>query len=177
MRLAAVLFAGISLLPQDPVFRAQANVAVVDVTVTDQSGHLVRSLTANDFVVTLNKRPRRIVSVEFVDAKPATTSQATTLAAPEFAVAGPSTNQPADRGRVFILAIDVSMIRLGEGRAQMRQVSEFLDHLRAEDIVGLVSLPTFTPRVELTRDRAAIRKAGCRCRRVRRLSIVQSNIR
>lgn len=159
MKLAAILLAGISLLPQDPIFRAEANVAVIDVTATDKSGHLVRSLRADDFLVTLNKRQRRILSVEFVDAKPATRSQPAASSGPDLIVPGPTTNQPTERGRVFVFAIAAGMIGRGDGRKQMQQISDFLDHLATQDIVGLVSLPTLTPRVELTRDRGPIRAA------------------
>lgn len=159
MKLAAILFAGIGLLQQGQVFRSQANVTAIDVTVLDKNGRVVRSLGPDDFVVTARRQARKVISADFVELRPAVDRRTQTFPEPALTATSASSNRAADRGRVFILAIDVSMIGLGEGRVQMRQVSEFLDHLAPEDIVGLVSLPTFTPRVELTRDRAAIRDA------------------
>lgn len=147
------------LFQQDPPFRSQVNAASVDVVVTDKSGHIVRSLTADDFLVNVNKRPRRIVSMEFIDAKSTGGSQSATFPESTPAVAQPSTNSPAERGRVFIFAIAAGMIGRGAGRLQMQQISQFLDRLGPQDMVGVVSLPTFMPRVELTRDRIPIRAA------------------
>jgi VWFA-related protein len=157
MKLAAILAAGI-LLQQTPTFRSQANVTAIDVTVTDKNGNVVRSLGPDDFIVTARKQPRKVLTADFIALKPAA-ARGAVLPESTLVPSAASSNRTADRGRVFILAIETSMIRIGEGRVQMRQVSEFLDHLAPDDLVGLVSLPTFTPRVELTRNRAEIREA------------------
>ncbi len=147
------------LLQQDVPFRSQANVTVIDVIVTDKNGKVVRSLGPDDFNVSARRQSRKVLTADFVELKPAVSARAEVFAESSLAPPRASSNRTVDRGRVFILAIDVSKIFLGEGRIQMRQISEFLDHLAPEDIVGLVSLPTFSPRVELTRDRAEIRAA------------------
>jgi VWFA-related protein len=144
---------------QAPVtFRAGVDLVVVDVVVVDKNGAAVTDLTAADFNVTAGKRPRRIVSSEFVAAK-----RAGTRAAPELPVdlPAPTNNRPSSTatGRSILFVVDVDEIRAGEGRSAMRVIAEYVNGLDAIDRVGLVALPYGTPRVDLTTNRQLIRDA------------------
>ncbi len=138
-----------------PVFRAGVDLVVVDVVVLDKDGQPVTNLTAADFEVSAGKRPRRIVSSEFIGV----TRSRRTVTAESAALPAPSSNRQASTGRSIIFAVDVEEIRAGEGRSAMRAIGEYLDRLGPDDRVGVVSLPYGTPRVELTTNRQVVRDA------------------
>lgn len=139
-------------------FRAGVDLVVVDVVVVDKNGAPVTDLTAADFSVTAGKRPRRIVSSEFVAAK-----RTGKVAPPELPPSLPasSNNRPTSTatGRSILFVVDVDEIRAGEGRSAMRAIADYVAGLDAIDRVGLVALPYGTPRVDLTTNRQLIRDA------------------
>lgn len=53
--------------PQQPVFRADVDLIEMDVSVLDRNRRPVRGLTAEDFTVTEDGRPQRVVAVSHVD--------------------------------------------------------------------------------------------------------------
>ena len=117
--LVAVVIAALGFaLPQaqqtPPVFRGGVDLVTVDVAVVDKAGSPVLGLTPADFTVVAGKRPRRIVSVDYIAAKgrPAatTTAEATTP------TPAPSTNVTPLVGRSFLFVVDVDQIGSGEGR-------------------------------------------------------------
>ena len=153
----ALLF-GLALGPAQqapPVFRAGVDLVVVDVVVLDKDGQPVTNLTAADFEVSAGRRPRRIVSSEFIGVARSRRTVTTEVAA----LPAPSSNRQDSSGRSIIFAVDVEEIRAGEGRSAMRAIGEYLDRLGPDDRVGLVSLPYGTPRVELTTNRQIVRDA------------------
>lgn len=97
MSLAAVLVASLTLLQQNPVFRSQANAAAVDVIVTDKNGRVVTSLTAADFIVTSNRKPRAVVTAEFIGTRPASLAGPVTMPEPDLAASAASTNRGRDQ--------------------------------------------------------------------------------
>lgn len=146
---------------QAPVtFRAGVDLVVVDVVVVDKDGIPVTDLVASDFTIAAGKRPRRIVSSEFVAAKRISTAVATYP--PD--LPAPTNNRPATAptGRSILFVVDVDEIRAGEGRSAMRAISDYVDGLDAGDRVGLVSLPYGSPRVDLTTNRQLVREAAGR---------------
>ena len=54
-----------------PLFRASQDLVVVDVAVLDKSGNPLLNLERDDFVVTVDDRPRRVQSVRLVLTDPA----------------------------------------------------------------------------------------------------------
>jgi len=137
------------------VFRAGVDLVLIDVVVLDQSGQPVTNLTAADFEISADRRPRRIVSSEFVGV----TRARRTVVIGNPGVPAPSSNRQPATGRSIIFAVDVDEIRAGEGRSAMRAIGEYLDSLGPDDRVGLVSLPYGTPRVDLTTNRQMVRDA------------------
>ena len=69
-RLAAALSLALTLLaqtrPDQQVFRSGVDVTTIDVTVLARNGDPVRDLKAEDFTVSVDGKPRTIVSAQFV---------------------------------------------------------------------------------------------------------------
>ena len=59
---------------QKPVFREGTERIVIDAAVVDKEGAPVSGLTANDFTLTIDGVPRRVLSAEFVSQSPTGTS-------------------------------------------------------------------------------------------------------
>ena len=140
-----------------PVFRAGVDLVTVDVVVLNKEGQLVTDLKPGDSTITAGKKPRRVVSAEYIpikverptsegnvvmDLPPAATSNATPLT-----------------GRTFLFVIDAEEIRAGEGRGAINGVGDYLKKLDSNDRVGLVVLPSGTPRVDISLSRKPLREA------------------
>lgn len=131
-----------------PVVRSIVDVVAVDVSVTGEGGKPIPGLTAGDFVVTVDGRPRRITSAEYVstinDVKAAPAATATTY----------STN--AASGRLIMLLVDLSALR---GRASFDAASRFVEKLAPADRVALVAFPGAGAHIDFTRDHPSVRAA------------------
>src|SRR5918992_4704723 len=69
---ALMLFRGQPLAQQappdgTPVFHTRVDAVTVDVGVVDRQRRPIPGLSASDFLVTVDGRPRRVVTAEFVD--------------------------------------------------------------------------------------------------------------
>jgi VWFA-related protein len=142
-----------------PTFRAGVDLVVVDVVVINKDGVPVTDLKATDFVVTAGKRPRTIVSAEYVGTKRTVTAD---VPVPPPDVPAPTSNHVATSvaGRSILFVVDVDEIRAGEGRMAMKAISDYMGGLDATDHVGVVALPYGTPRVDLTTNHQAVRDAA-----------------
>src|SRR5688500_14928755 len=106
--LAAALLLLLLAAPQDPqpprtTFRSAVDLVPVDVSVVDRNGRPVSDLAAEDFTLTVDGRPRRIASAQFIAAE-----RATTEAPPktrEYA-----SNAGATGGRLIMIAVDSNNI-------------------------------------------------------------------
>jgi VWFA-related protein len=144
-----------------PVFRAGVDLVTVDVVVLDRSGRPIVDLAAADFALSTNNQPRRLVSAEFVAAvaregRPGGPSGPPTEGPP---VPSATTNIGRAAGRSFLFLVDTDEIRRGEGRGAAKAISTFIDRLGPDDRVGVVSMPTGTPRVDLTTNRLLVKDA------------------
>ncbi len=154
--LVAASLAGTLLTPalsaqQQPTFRSGVDLMSADVVVVDKTGAPVPSLTAEDFSVTLGKKPRRVVAAEFVgSARP---QRAAALRAAPAA----SSNRRAIAPRTLIFLIDTDQIPSGGGRVAMKGIGEYLDQLATDDKVGIMTMTE--SRVAPTVNRAPVRDA------------------
>lgn len=143
-----------------PVFRSGVDLITVEVLVLDKNGRPITDLTAADFTVSAGGRARRIVAADYVAVASA---PAPTAPAPlDRLVPAPTSNAGHTRrplGRSFLFLVDTDEIRAGEGRGAMKAIASFIDGLHPDDLVGVVSMPTGTPRVELTTNRDTVKKA------------------
>lgn len=161
---AAIGLAGTVVLaqaPQTPRFRAAANVVVVEATVVDRDGDVVKALGAADFKVEVDGKPREIVSAELVEyekRQPAATSGAPAAAAVPPADAEITTNAPTDRGRLVILIVDQESLT-SESRPVLDAAQRWVLALGPQDRVGLITFPNVGPRVDLSTDHAKVAEA------------------
>ena len=161
MKLTVALFAAVAFgLPHaqqtPPVFRGSVDLVTVDVSVVDKSGKPVSTLTPADFVVVAGKRPRRVVSADYIAAK-GRPAAATEAAAP--VIPAPTSNTTPPVGRSFLFVVDVDHVGAGEGRVVVKAIADYLDRLSPDDRVGIVSAPYGKPRVDLTTNRHLVRNA------------------
>lgn len=135
--LAAGLVAVDAQAPQQPVFRAGANVVLVDVY-PRQNGQVVEGLTAGDFEVFEDGRPQRIENIEFVRVDP---SQ------PESARRDPNNlrdmiAQAADpKNRVFVAFLDTPHVAVEGGITVRRTLVDALNRLVGPDDLFGVTTP------------------------------------
>jgi len=130
-----------------PQARSIVDVVTVDVAVTGDGGKPIAGLTAGDFVITVEGRPRRITSAEYISTVSDVKADGTT-SAPY------STNSAS--GRMIMLLIDLSAMR---GRSGVEAASRFVSQLSPADRVALVAFPGTGAQMDFTRDHASVRTA------------------
>jgi VWFA-related protein len=146
---AALLVAGLSAQPR---FKAGVDVVEADAVVVDASGRPVRDLTAADFKLTVDGKPRPIESVDYVDASGGSASTAAETPT------GKATPPQRSAERHIVFVVDEGNITAGGGKAAIAATSRMLDRLGRADRAALLSIPS-GPAVDFTFDRAAIRGA------------------
>src|SRR5688572_24869226 len=153
-----VLTAGLSVLigaavaaqdQQAPTFRTTVDLVPVDVSVLDRTGRPVQGLEAKDFVLTVDGKPRRVASAQYVASvrgagpAPATPTHY-------------SSNTSAAGGRMIMIAVDQANIGAGRGRVAMESARKFVQRLSPADRVGLVTLPGAGPQIDFTANHALV---------------------
>jgi VWFA-related protein len=143
----AACAAAATLAAQDTVFRASVDIVAVDVAVVGGDGRPVNDLAASDFAITVDGRPRPVVSATFV-AQEATHEARAALASLHF-----TTNEYVERGRYVLVAVDEAHIRRLEGKPALAAAARFIDGLDPLDRVAVAGL-TRVGDITFTRDRA-----------------------
>lgn len=147
--------------PQTPVFRGGVEVVEVDVTVVDARGRQITDMRGPEFAVTIDGRPRKIVTADYVPLRPAGRAAfgGTSGDQPPPEAEGFSTNASSPRGRLILLAVDSANITFGEGSQVLRAAGQFLDKLGPNDKVALITVPQREPSIDFTSDRRRLRAA------------------
>ncbi len=135
---------------QKPVFRTGTERIVIDAAVVDREGAPIPGLTAEDFRLTIDGVPRRVLSAEFVSQS---VNDSTGHTAPPTRLY--STNDKAVGGRLVLLIFDLEGIAAGGGRDAAKAAAEFVTRLSPGDQVGVLSFPSGI-NVEFTGDRARV---------------------
>ncbi len=154
----AVCLASLPVVAQQPTFRTGVEVVLIDVNVVDKTAHPVGTLKAEDFTVTVDRKPRKIVSAAYVDhgldtgSKPGGST-------PEVARGDPPAVIPPPVTRNILLVVDEDSLDTGDGLAARRAAMSFLDRVPAVDRLGVITIPRVRSDVTLSRDRAVARKA------------------
>ncbi len=134
-----------------PTFRTSVDLVRVDVSVVGNDGKPVTGLSAGDFSLSVDGRPRTITSAEFVslvrESKPVSSPTAVRY----------STNT-SGAGRLIMFVVDQGSIGHGRGRAVMESASRFISQLSPNDRIGLLALPT-GPRIDFTGDHGQVQAA------------------
>src|SRR3954466_7406859 len=114
--LCAALGASATVAAQDqpptpaptPTFRSSVDLVPGDVNIVDRTGKPVTGLESKDFVLTIDGRPRRIASAQYV---PATEPPGGPPPATYY-----SSNVAAAGGRLIMLVVDQGNIGAGRGK-------------------------------------------------------------
>lgn len=145
---AAVLAAG-GVRPAaqgQPTFGTSLELVMVDVSVTGRDGDPVLELGPDDFVLTVDGQPRRIVSTRLLRATEVGGVEAGAESMPRL-------------GRTFVLAVDRDHIAAGEGQSMLEAASRFIDRLGPDDAVALWVLPGDGQTLRFDESRDALKKA------------------
>ena len=121
----------------------------MDVSVVDRNGRPVPDLTAQDFTLSVDGKPRQIASAEFISI--AATPEAVPARAAEY-----SSNAGAAGGRLIMLVVDSGNIGIGRGKTAFEAARRFIGTLNRADRVALVVLPRVGPQVEFTTNHALV---------------------
>jgi VWFA-related protein len=139
---------------QPPVFRAEANLVRVDVTVVDRHGEPVTTLTAEDFAVEEDGVPQTVQSFKFVSADgrpPAGDETSLAIRSPEHAAA----EAARDDVRVFVIFWDEYHIgRMAEAIKGRKALTTFVTTaFGPADLVALMDPLLPVDALKFTRDR------------------------
>jgi VWFA-related protein len=153
-------------------FKAQAELVLVDISVRDKNGKLIRDLKPEDFTVLEDNKPQKVSSfdVENMENTPAVPTQEVNLlsSSPKKARAATSSSDSAaaadeqaikDR-RLIILFFDLSAMQPDEIERSAAAAQNYLDkQMEAADLVSVVSLGNaITVNQDFTSDRAQLKK-------------------
>ncbi len=142
---------------QTPTFRSGVDLIPIDVQVIDNDGRPVDGLTLDQFTVTIDGRPRRVVSVDLIDHR--TTAAAPSAKAVTTSVGGTSDSSAiVPPRRIIIVAVDTYSLDAATAAPILASARAFVEKLPADDEVGLFAYPTGM-KIDPTTDHAAIARA------------------
>ena len=150
----------VALAQQNPTFRSGVEVIAIDVSVVDKGHAPVGGLTADEFVVSVDRRPRKVVSAQFVryDVRRTVTSGA--AATPPTAGAVAADAAPGfTPARNVLIVVDTDSMDPGYGLLVRREAERFIEGLAPNDRVGVVTIPRMKSEVTLTKARAQAKRA------------------
>jgi VWFA-related protein len=155
--IASALFlpAVLASAPQTPpVLRSGIDLVTVDVTVLKRTGEPLTELGPDDFTVTVDGAPRRIVALRLVR------EAGEGGAAVSEGDAARTTTGPPERpaGRLFVLVVDRDHIAAGEGQQMLEAAARFVDALPAPDRVAIWAIPPARSGLQFSSDREAAKR-------------------
>lgn len=134
--------------PPRPTFSASVDIVSVDVNVIDRNGRPVRNLAPGDFTLTVDGRPRKIASAQFIS-----------VTAPDSPAAPAPThytsNLTATNGRLIVIVADRGSIAPLRSKDVFAAAARFVDRLAPADRVALFSIPS-GPAVDFTTDHDSV---------------------
>ena len=140
------------LSAQVPSFRAGVDVVVIDVSVVDRSAFPVTDLTPADFTVTVDGKPRKILSAQFLSHRAPGIDEILRVdrGEPQPDVIAPGR---VGTGRDIIIGVDEDSLAPGDGVLAKRAIGRFIDQLLPTDRAAVVTLPRLPARISLTSNR------------------------
>ena len=142
--------------PQQPVFRSGVDLATLDVTVVDKNGHPIPDLKPEDFVVTLNGQARPVRALDYIETAGVPSARTAAAAA---AAAVTTANPGASSARTVIILFDDLSYTPGRGKGLVQAGLRLLPSFGAGDVIGFATTSGLGPKVNPTRDHAAIAAA------------------
>ena len=151
----------------DYTFRAKTELVLVNVTVRDRNGNLVRDLKREDFTVLEDNKPQQVISfdLENTDAVLSTAATEAPLLRPtqprSTDVQQAIATRPLKDRRLIVLFFDLSSMQPDEIDRATNAAQNYVDkQMVAADLVSVVSLgSTLSVNQDFTSDRALLKKA------------------
>lgn len=166
---------GANLVSQDAQtgypFRSRSELVLVNVTVRDRNGNLVRDLKREDFTVLEDRKPQQVVSFDLENTAAVVSSgveEAPLLATGKSSKNGTASGAPtesADRPlkdhRLIILFFDLSSMQPDEIGRAVTAAERYLDQqISPADLVALISLSnSLIVNQDFTSDKGSLKKA------------------
>jgi len=136
-------------------FRSSVDLVAVDVQVVDPQGMPVTNLSPEQFEVSIDRQPRRVVSVEFIEhVPPSVVSTRTRVRGPLARNFLPG-EAPTGPARLFMIAVDVLSFSASASRGAMAAARHFVAGLEPHDLVGVYAYP-LGPKLNPTTDHAEV---------------------
>jgi VWFA-related protein len=135
---------------QEPRPDASARRVTIDVTVAASDGRVPPDLGASDFEVSVDRKPRRVLSARFVPRGPG----AAVLLSRQLALSADAA--AALTRRVVILVVDQASLARGAERSAVDAVKRLIDRLGPSDEVAIVRLPLGEKGTTLVSERPAV---------------------
>jgi VWFA-related protein len=139
---------------QQPVFKSGVDLIAVDVSIVDKNGNPIPGVRPDQFDVTIDGKPRRVVSAEFIEFtsrdKPGQALPEPPLATRRLFSSNEQTAPTAAQGRLIYLAVDQGSFKPLAARGAMEAARRFIDRLQPADRVGFVAFPAPGPSVPAT---------------------------
>jgi VWFA-related protein len=151
--MTALLTLVVLLSTQAAQFKSSIDLVQVDVSAVDGNGRPIRDLTADDFDLRVDGKPRRIMSAQFITVD----ANIDASAKPSPASAFYSTNAETSGGRLIMIVVDRGSITAGRSKNVMEAASKFVARLNAADRVALASIPR-GPQVDFTADHRLVQR-------------------
>jgi VWFA-related protein len=137
--------------PQPKTFKSSVDLVPVDVNVVDRTGRPVADLTAQDFALKVDGRPRRIATAEFI---------AVTRQSDRAPISHDYSANPASAGaRLIMLVVDQGNIGMSRGKYAIDAARRFISRLTPADRIGLVTIPGAGPQIDFTANHALVETA------------------
>lgn len=146
-------FSPLSAGQDAPVFRTTTDLIAVDVQVVDAQGAPLLNLGADQFEVTINRKRRRVVSVDLLRYDEGVSAGALSL--PPTGQRLLSMGEAPGSGRTFMLAMDEMSFKPSDVAALITTAREFVARLEPNDQVGLFAFPQ-GPKFLPTLDHSAV---------------------
>jgi VWFA-related protein len=141
---------------QPPTFRSGVEVVLVDVTVVNRTGQPVGDLGPGDFTVTVDGKPRAVVSAQFLSYDTRTTTVREKASAPAKPAASPLPPPPP---RNVLIVIDEDNVGLADGLAARQAAGRFVDKLAPTDRLAVAVIPRLRSQVTFSTRRKEARQA------------------
>lgn len=143
------------LSAQVPSFRSGVEVVLIDVSVVDRNAFPVSDLLPADFTVTVDGKPRKILSAQYLSHRAPGIDEILSVerGEPAPAVIAPGR---VGTGRDIIIGIDEDSLGPGDGVLAKRAIGRFVDQLLPTDRLAVVTLPRLPARIGLTTNRREV---------------------
>jgi VWFA-related protein len=140
---------------QRPTFRSGVEVVAIDVNVVDRTARPIADLKPDDFVVTVDGKPRQIVSAQFIRYN---MTLAPLPGGMRDAAPLPATVPPPPPRNVLIV-VDADSMEPGDGLVVKKAATTFLDRFGPDDRIGVATIPRLRKEVTFTKNHDEVRKA------------------